>query len=131
MTTATAARPFTRTTGQDATERRKRTEKRCLACDRAFMALAFGRYCCRRCRNHGPARARPALTLSRRQRDALISAARGETQREGAARLYVAPSVLAYAMAGAKAKLGAQTITHAVALALVRGVLRADEIEGG
>jgi DNA-binding NarL/FixJ family response regulator len=65
--------------------------------------------------------------LSPRQRQVLALAARGLTSREIALQLTIEPGTVGNHLSRAREALGAQNTTHAVVIALVRGLI---EFEG-
>lgn len=75
----------------------------------------------------GPADAQP---LSLREQEVLAGAMRGENNEEIARRLLVSPETVKSHIARVLRKLGARDRTHAVALALVRGLMDGSPVEG-
>lgn len=68
--------------------------------------------------------------LSRREREVIGHAMRGENNEEIARQLRVSPETVKSHMARVLRKLGARDRTHAVALALVRGLVDVSPVEG-
>ncbi len=68
----------------------------------------------------------PFFLLSARQRQILALAALGLTDREIAQRLARSPRTVRHHLAAARELLGAVNTTHAVAIALVAGLIRLD-----
>ena len=64
-----------------------------------------------------------AMTITERERDVLALAADGHTFATMAAQLFVAPDTARKHAASAYRKLGARSMTHAVAEALRRGMI--------
>jgi len=65
----------------------------------------------------------PEVRLTPRERECLVWAARGKTAWETSRILNNSESAVKKHLASAAEKLGARTRTHAVALALVRGII--------
>jgi DNA-binding CsgD family transcriptional regulator len=65
----------------------------------------------------------PQLELSRREREALSLLSSGQSRSEVAAALQISENTLRAYIDSARHKLGAMNVTHAVALALARGVI--------
>lgn len=115
-----------------------REEKGCHLCRTPFAALSYQLYCSRRCTRTAayqrwigrrPAPSRQQLT-SKQQR-VLVRLARGDTERQIADEMGISHDAVSDSVVRARRTLGAKNIPQAVALALVRGVIRAEEVVGG
>jgi DNA-binding CsgD family transcriptional regulator len=71
------------------------------------------------------------VTLTERQRQVLVLAARGLTDSEIAAELFVHVGTAKFALRSARVYLGAPDRTSAVALALVHGLITREDVLGG
>lgn len=69
----------------------------------------------------------PATELSPREREALTALSLGQSRAEVAASLHISENTLRAYIDSARHKLGAMNVTHAVALALARGVIGPSE----
>lgn len=64
------------------------------------------------------------MTLTRREAEALTWIANGATVKEAAVLMCIQPSTVQRHVANAKRKLGAETTPHAVAIAVLLGVVK-------